>query len=151
MGARFENVKNHQMLINALTLCKENDTFKVLLAGDGPLLEHFKNQVEKLELQNKVCFLGYRNDILNLMQIADAVLLTSKKEGIPRILMEAMAMSLPVLATNVLGTREVVVHGETGELVELDDYQTLLTNCRSGLCLSTRKHFPYIKKMLEKE
>lgn len=125
MGARFEDVKNHQMLINALALCKENDSFQVLLAGNGPLLNYYKDKVMELGLEKKVVFLGFRNDILDLMQISDAVLLTSKKEGIPRILMEAMAMSLPVLATDVLGTREVVVHGETGELVQLNDEQKL--------------------------
>lgn len=124
IGARLEKVKNHEMLINAVKNTK-NKNFKILLAGKGELEESLKNKVKEFNIQDKVLFLGYRNDIVHLIQMVDAVMLTSEKEGIPRILMESMAFSKPVLATSVLGTKELVIHNQTGELVTLNDDDTL--------------------------
>ncbi|MHB8171597.1 MAG: glycosyltransferase family 4 protein [Thermincolia bacterium] len=121
MGARFEPVKNHWMLIKALRHVKKERPFQILLAGDGPLLSEVKKVAVTYELEDKIKFVGFRNDMLELLQLVDAVILTSEKEGIPRIIMEAMALGKPVLATNVLGTKELVLDGQTGDLVELDD------------------------------
>ncbi|WP_059106092.1 glycosyltransferase family 4 protein [Shouchella shacheensis] len=120
VGARFESIKNHHLLLNALKqIPEEKRNFKVLLAGlGGPLEEEIKRLVKEYGLEERVLFLGYRDDVYELIQVSDAIMLTSRKEGIPRMLMEAMAFSKPVLATNVLGTRELVVHQETGEMVE---------------------------------
>ncbi|MBO1005303.1 glycosyltransferase family 4 protein [Pseudogracilibacillus auburnensis] len=124
MGARFEPVKNHYMLLKSLTQIANNHV-KVLLAGQGSLEKEIKQFAERERLTDKVVFLGYRKDLLRFMQIADAIILTSEKEGVPRILMEAMACKKPVLATDVLGTNELVVHHKTGELVELNDHYKL--------------------------
>lgn len=125
MGARFEKVKNHQMLIQALAEVSVKYPYNVLLAGEGPLLEQVQRKVEIYGLNDKVKFLGFRDDILDLLQVVDAVILTSEKEGIPRIIMEAMSLGTPVLATDVLGTRELVVNGQTGELLPLNDHEKL--------------------------
>lgn len=125
MAARFESVKNHKMLIESISLLHETLAFKVILAGEGPLYEEIIQLCKERGVSNKVIFLGYRSDIFDLIQISDAVILTSEKEGIPRIIMEAMALSKPVLATNVLGTRELVSDKITGELVELNEFKRL--------------------------
>ncbi|MDX8363739.1 glycosyltransferase family 4 protein [Cytobacillus sp. IB215665] len=125
MGARFEGVKNYQMLLRSIANLKADRPCKFLLAGTGEELESMKLLAENLRIKDKVLFLGYRKDIYDLIQLCDAVILTSEKEGIPRILMEAMAFNKPVLATNVLGTKELVVHNQTGELVELNDIEGL--------------------------
>lgn len=130
MGARFEKVKNHDMLINALKRIQDNYPFKVLLAGEGPLKKKIQEDVIRFQLGDKVEFLGYRNDIINLIQMADGIILTSEKEGIPRIIMEAMSFEKPVLATDVLGTRELVVHKQTGELVSLNDIEQLASSIK---------------------
>ncbi|UOQ45396.1 glycosyltransferase family 4 protein [Halobacillus salinarum] len=124
MGARFESVKNHVMLIKSLLNLK-NSKIKIIFAGNGPLFERIKNYSKHLGVSNYLLFLGYREDIPNLIQISDAVILTSEKEGLPRILMESMAFRKPILATDVLGTRELVEDYATGELVELNDYNNL--------------------------
>lgn len=122
MAARFESVKNHRMLLRSITNVKQNTfPFKVLLAGKGPLFEDVKSMAEELGIDDKVIFLGFCDNILEILQVSDAVILTSEKEGIPRILMEAMSLSKPVLATDVLGTNELVLHKVTGELVELNN------------------------------
>ncbi|MGM7681979.1 glycosyltransferase family 4 protein [Cytobacillus sp. Hm23] len=125
MGARFEGVKNYQMLLRSIANLTTDRSCKFLLAGTGEELESMKLLAENLRITDKVIFLGYRKDIYDLIQLCDAVILTSEKEGIPRILMEAMAFNKPVLATNVLGTKELVVHNQTGELVELNDIEGL--------------------------
>ena len=70
-------------------------------------------------LKQRVHFLGYRNDIPELMRSADIFVSASHREGMPRSIIEAMMCGLPVVATNIRGSREEVVHGETGLLVEV--------------------------------
>lgn len=125
MGARFEPIKNHDMLINAIRLIRTDRSFQVILAGDGPLLEKYREAVGTSEFKHKIKFLGFRDDVHELIQVADAVILTSEKEGIPRIVMEAMALGKPVLATDVSGTNELIIHDKTGELVQLNDVEEL--------------------------
>ncbi len=70
-------------------------------------------------------FLGYHDDVPGVLAQAGIAVLTSIKEGLPRGLMEPMAMGLPVVATDVKGNRQVVVEGKCGFLVPLDDHVTL--------------------------
>lgn len=121
VGARFEPVKGHRLLLEALRLLKKEDKlrFVTLLAGSGPLEDELRRQVLEQGLEEDVRFIGHPTPLYDHLELADAVALTSDKEGIPRIVMEAMAFGKPVVATDALGTREVVRHGVTGELVPL--------------------------------
>jgi glycosyltransferase involved in cell wall biosynthesis len=76
-------------------------------------------------LQGRMQFLGMRDDIPELMAAMDIVVLASYAEGIPRVLMEAAAMGRPAVGTDVRGTREVIVDGETGYLVPVRDASAL--------------------------
>jgi glycosyltransferase involved in cell wall biosynthesis len=121
-NARFEAVKNHPMLFRALELLRRQGHDPVVrLVGEGPLRERYEDDLRARGLTNAVEFLGYRYDIPALTAAADVAVLPSVKEGIPRALMEAMALGVPVVATDVKGTREVVADGQTGFLVPLDD------------------------------
>ena len=71
------------------------------------------------QLRERVHFLGYRKDIPDLLRGADIFVSASHREGLPRSIIEAMMCALPVVATNIRGSREEVVHGETGLLVEV--------------------------------
>jgi glycosyltransferase involved in cell wall biosynthesis len=93
--------------------------------GEGPDRARYEAELQRLGLADAVQFLGYRYDVPELTAAADVVVLTSIKEGIPRALMQAMAVGVPVVATNVKGSREVVADGRTGFLVPLDDDQAL--------------------------
>ena len=121
---RLEPVKNHEMLFRALPLLRRHDPL-VWLVGDGPCRERYEAQLARDGLTGSVRFLGYRYDIPELVAAADVVVLTSVKEGIPRTLMEAAAVGVPVVATDVKGSREVVVDGATGFLVPLGDAAAL--------------------------
>lgn len=126
VAARFEPVKNHYFLIEGLKeLQKRFNQFVCILAGDGPLREEIIRMIEANGLQNHIKLVGYQKDIYPLIKMADVITLTSVKEGIPRIIMEAMAFSKPIVASNVLGTRELVQHKKTGILVEYKNVNLL--------------------------
>ena len=130
---RLEPVKNHGMLFRALERLRGPHAPVLWLVGEGPFRARYQEEVRRMGLADSVQFLGYRYDIPELTAAADAVVLTSIKEGIPRALMQAMAVGVPVVATDVKGTREVVVHGETGFLVPLGDDATLAERLRALL------------------
>jgi glycosyltransferase involved in cell wall biosynthesis len=122
---RLEAVKNQAMLLRALVSLRRRHDPEVWLVGDGPFRERYEAMVRRLGLADTVRFLGYRYDLPELTAAADVAVLTSLKEGLPRALMEAMAVGVPVVATDVKGSREVVVDGHTGFLVPLDDVDGL--------------------------
>jgi len=124
--ARLEPVKNHPMLFEAAAILRQRgEPIRLRLVGDGPLRAAYQERCRRLGIEADVEFLGYRSDIPELLAASDVAVLTSHKEGIPRAALEAMAMAVPVVATRVTGTQEVVRHGETGVLVEPGDVDGL--------------------------
>lgn len=120
--ARLEPIKNHKMLFEAAGVLKtRGHRFRLLLVGDGELRGRYQTLCKKLGIEDRVEFLGYRNDVPEILAMTDLSVLTSVKEGVPRAIIESMAMGIPVVATRVSGNREAVRHGESGFLVELDD------------------------------
>lgn len=121
--ARFEPAKGHAQLLSGLKLLCERPGPPVvlLLAGTGEGEGELRGRVQRLGLTDAVRFTGYRDDIPDLLLASDVAALTSLYEGIPRALMESMAAGLPVVATDVPGTRSLVVDGQTGRLVPLGD------------------------------
>jgi glycosyltransferase involved in cell wall biosynthesis len=120
--ARMEPVKNHTLLFEAAVLLRQRGhRFVLWLVGGGEGRARCERQVAELGLAGHVRFLGYRNDIPDVLGQSDVGVLTSLKEGIPRAAIEAMAAGLPMVATRVTGTREVVRDGETGFLVDVGE------------------------------
>jgi glycosyltransferase involved in cell wall biosynthesis len=96
-----------------------------LVAGDGPLRPRLENQVQKLGLSKKeFSFLGVIEDMSDVYKSADALVLTSKQEGTPNVILEAMAYGVPVLATRVGGIPEILSE-KCGILVDPDDQTEL--------------------------
>jgi glycosyltransferase involved in cell wall biosynthesis len=88
-----------------------------IVAGAGELLQYCQDRAESENLP--VTFLGWREDIEVVLAAADFVLLTSDNEGTPLSLIQAGMVGIPVVATNVGSTNEIVVNGETGLLTDL--------------------------------
>ena len=88
---------------------------------NGNLKEQYEEQVKKLGLQYYVQFLGYRRDIPELLKISDVAVASSRREGLPVNVMEAMATGLPLVVTNCRGQRELICDGENGFIVGIDD------------------------------
>ncbi len=124
--ARLEPVKNHELVLEAAhRLVERGVAFEIRLVGNGPRRAALEARAAELGLGGHVRFLGYRDDIPALLAGSDIGVLTSLKEGIPRAALESMAVGLPMVATRVNGTREVVRHGDTGFLVEVHDARAL--------------------------
>jgi glycosyltransferase involved in cell wall biosynthesis len=125
--ARFEPVKNHPMLFDAIRRLKDRGRHvRLLLVGTGYLRAEYERRCAEMGIADMVEFLGYRDDMPELLAQADMAVLTSIDEGIPRAMLEAMAMRVPVVATDVVGTKETVVDGETGFLVPLNDVEAFV-------------------------
>lgn len=127
---RLAGVKNQLSLVRAFALCRENnpdlkDKLKLVIVGDGPMKGQLQQEIESLSLQESVWLAGERNDIPNLMSQMDIFTLPSLGEGISNTILEAMATGLPVIATRVGGSPELVEEGKNGLLVPVDNDQAL--------------------------
>lgn len=96
-----------------------------VVAGTGVLEKQLRNQLVKMQLCDCVNMVGFSERPHGLIAASDIVVLCSEKEGIPRTIMEAMALARPVVATDVSGTNELVVEGQTGFLVPLGDIDAM--------------------------
>lgn len=115
---RLEPVKGFPYLLEALAqLAPAYPAVHLLIVGDGPERTALEAQAHRLGLGERVIFAGHRTDVPLLMGGMDLFVLPSIWEGMPNVVLEAMAAGLPVVATAVGGTPEIVVEGETGLLV----------------------------------
>lgn len=120
--ANLRPQKNQQNAIIAFSLiCEDYPRLKLVLVGDGNCRPGLERLVREKILENRVLFLGYRSDAEELMEIFNVYCLSSFYEGMPLSIMEAWAAGKPVVATDVLGTRELVQDGVNGVLVPTND------------------------------
>ncbi len=117
--AEFSKRKNQKMLISALARLPEK--IRLVLPGDGALLESCKRHASELGVGHRVVFPGYVKDIGSLMLAADAAVSSSRSEGLPFNIVEAMLCSLPVVASRVKGNEDLVDDGVNGFLYDYDD------------------------------
>lgn len=123
---RLVEEKDYENLLHALALLKGNGLrFESYIVGEGPLSGELRELKEKLDLSAHVHFLGGREDIPELLRSFDIYVLSSKSEGLPIALLEAMAIGLPIVATDVGGVGEVIRHDGNGLLVESGDPRAL--------------------------
>ncbi len=118
---RLVEVKKHHILINALSKSKNLDKIKLLIVGEGEEKKFLESQVKKLNLESRVLFLGFREDVYNFLLISDCFLLASKSEGLSCSISEAMFSSLPIITTDVGGNFELVKDSKNGFLVKEGD------------------------------
>jgi L-malate glycosyltransferase len=118
--------KAHQVLVSAMPLVlKEFPHVKLGICGDGILRPQLESQIEELGLSQNVKLLGKWENVARFLSIADIFVLPSRWEGLPIALLEAMSVGLPVVATTVEGVDEVIVDGEHGILVPVEDVNAL--------------------------
>ncbi|OZU90130.1 N-acetyl-alpha-D-glucosaminyl L-malate synthase BshA [Virgibacillus indicus] len=119
--SNFRKVKRIQDVIHTFHKIQRHCKSKLLLIGDGPEYSAATQLVADLNLDDKVLFLGKQKNISDLLSISDLKLLLSEKESFGLVLLEAMSCEVPCIGTNVGGIPEVIIHGETGYLVDLGD------------------------------
>ena len=118
--------KNHALLIEALgRLASAGTRPMLLILGDGPLRSSLERQAAELGVSEQVQFLGSRDDVWDCLYAADLFVLSSLHEGISNALLEAMAIGLAVIVTDVPGNHTVIKDGENGLLVGSGDAQQL--------------------------
>jgi glycosyltransferase involved in cell wall biosynthesis len=124
--ARLDPLKDHATAIHTLEhVVRRCGDVRLVLVGEGPELGKVQQLIAERNLSANVRFLGLRKDVGRLLSAADLFLLTSVSEGIPLAVIEAMAAGLPVVATQVGGTGEVVLDGSTGLLAPSGDAAAL--------------------------
>jgi glycosyltransferase involved in cell wall biosynthesis len=109
-ASRFAYDKGHDFLVNSIYELKKitEKRFKCILAADGPLIDKIKKQVDDLNLNNEVVFIGYQNDIQSLLLASDLYINSSHHEALSFLIIEALAAGLPVIATDVGGNGEII-------------------------------------------
>ncbi|MDQ6786590.1 MAG: glycosyltransferase [Acidobacteriota bacterium] len=119
-------VKNQAMFLRAAQIVKKNvEEAEFVLAGEGELLEQLKDLAAELGIAGSCHFIGRCTAIAELLSISEICVLSSTNEGFSNSILEYMAAGRAVVATNVGGASEAIVEGETGFLIESDDFQTM--------------------------
>ncbi len=131
---RLEEQKDFANLLRAFQQLPESQ--HLAIAGEGKLKDDLQALSKSLTLEQRVQFLGRRDDVTNLMHAADAFVLSSRHEGLPNVVMEALAAKKPVVATDVGGVAELVKQG-MGYLVPARDPAELATKMTELVNLSS--------------
>lgn len=101
--------KNHETVIRAIAKLKNITVdFHYIICGHGFLEKHLYQLAEELQVSELVTFLGYREDMNEILQIADLFLFPSFQEGLPMAMLEAMAYGLPVICSDIRGSRDLM-------------------------------------------
>ena len=131
---RLHPVKGCSFLIDAAkNVIKEYPDILFLIVGDGPERNNLKYKINNYGIMKNFQFVGYQKNIQLYISKMDFIILPSKSEGFPNVVLEAMAGQKPVVATRVGGVPEVVIDGETGIIIEPGDV-TALINSINNIC-----------------
>ncbi len=127
--------KGIQILAEAVHLLKAHHGIQVhcIIAGEGPALEYVQSMVSRFSVGNQFTFLGHREDVPEIMRALDIIAIPSFHEAIPQSGLQALAMGVPVVASDVGGIPSIIRHGETGRLVPPHDAAALAAAIREIL------------------
>ena len=120
----------HYMLPAFLDILKTFPESHYLIVGDGPYAGNLKALARELGVSNHVTFSGMRNDVPRVLAVGDLFILPTLEDAFPTVLLEAMASSIPLVASNVGGVPEIVIDGETGLLVPPANSGELAKACK---------------------
>ena len=124
---RMVDAKNHRMMLEAFAeIIKIHSDCRLILIGDGALKDELIEKTVQLKISEKVEFTGVISDVENYLAIADVYLSTSKYEGLPLSILEAMAAELPIIATKAGGSKDIVIDEKNGFLIAIDDLHALV-------------------------
>ncbi|HET6464273.1 MAG TPA: glycosyltransferase family 4 protein [Nitrospiria bacterium] len=148
---RMVAVKGHgHFLEGAKRVLEKYENVFFVIVGDGPLMEETQQEVKRIGIETKTRLTGFRSDPFNLIYMFDVFTLTSLDEGIPSVLLEAMCLSKPIIATKVGGIPEIVSDRWNGLLIAPMDAQEFASACielledgalRDKLSVNARKDF----------
>jgi glycosyltransferase involved in cell wall biosynthesis len=124
--ARLEPQKGHKYMLEAVSrIADHRHDFRVVFVGDGDRREELQSMATRLGIADRVVFAGFQRDVVGHYAAMDVKVLPSLYEGLPLVLIEAMAMEKPVIATEINGTTEIVQHNLNGLLVPAKNVKAL--------------------------
>jgi glycosyltransferase involved in cell wall biosynthesis len=143
MVGRLVPQKNPGLFVSAAAVVRQRvPNVRFVLIGDGPMRPWVEHEVAVAGLRDRCVVTGERHDVPELLRQADLFWLTSNWEGLPNVVLEAMASGLPVVVTDVGGARELVRSGEEGFLVQAGDQMALVEHSVALLSdAERRRHF----------
>jgi len=133
-AGRFSDQKDFETLIRAFAQVVDNQDARLVLLGDGANRTELESLVTQLGIEEQVDFLGFKNNPYKYMRQADLFVLSSHYEGLPNVLIEALGVGTPVVATDCpSGPREILLDGRGGELVPVGDVSEMANAITSTL------------------
>jgi len=124
--SRLEERKGQLEFLSAFAeVAKEFPDIVLAIAGEGPDQGRIADRIRELGLSGRAILAGFRKDIERLMAVADVGILTSRREGLPRVLIQYALMGLPIVATDIPGVREIVTPGVNGFLAPPGDWTAM--------------------------
>jgi glycosyltransferase involved in cell wall biosynthesis len=112
---RLDAVKNFNFMLDILVECIRKDKrVNLLLIGDGPEKKNIEEQSRKKHIEKNVLFVGQKENVVPYLRVLDVFLLTSLREQMPMTILEAMALALPVISTDVGEVGRIIEHGKDG-------------------------------------
>jgi glycosyltransferase involved in cell wall biosynthesis len=121
---RLTTVKGQDVLIRAASdLIRQGEKIVLLLLGEGELRRDLEELTFRLGIAERVRFLGWRSDVARVMSAFDIFCLPSRNEGMGKVLVEAMALGKAIVASDIGGIKDIVLHGENGLLVPVGDVE----------------------------
>jgi glycosyltransferase involved in cell wall biosynthesis len=123
---RLSHEKGFDILLDAVALLlSEGRDVGLAIAGDGPAGEALQQRAAALGLADRVRWLGFQQDLVPLYEAMDVYALSSRREGLPNVLLEAMSLEAPVVATRVAGVPRLIDDGVNGLLTPIGDARAL--------------------------
>jgi glycosyltransferase involved in cell wall biosynthesis len=135
-AARIERYKGYETLLSAFESLRKRIDAKLVILGNGTLMEATRHKVAALGLSQHVDFLGFVVNPFPYMKHAQACVLASEHEGLPNVLIQAMAFGTPVVSTDCKsGPREILCDGRFGQLVEVGNEAALASALERAVTL----------------
>jgi glycosyltransferase involved in cell wall biosynthesis len=131
--------KNFRALIEAMGILSSKVKCKLIIAGDGPLRRTHQQHAGRLGVADQVLFPGNINDLPDLMRASDLYVMSSLWEGLPLVLLEAMACGMANVGTAIEGIGEVIIDGKSGLIVESDNSKALAGAIMELLCSEQKR------------
>ena len=131
---RVELQKRFDLLIEAFAeLRHQNNRLKLLIAGEGSLLEPLRAEVRRRQLDEHCQLIGHRENMTDTYQALDMLVQSSDYEGTPTVVVEAMALEIPIVATDAGGTAQLIQHLQHGRIVPCQNVPALIAATRETL------------------
>ena len=124
-AGRLADAKNYPLLIDAIAVLRRTLPVRLLILGQGELEQSLRRHIADRQLEGAITLLGFQRNPWKYIARADVFALSSHYEGFGNVLIEAMAVGVPVVATASAGTRDIINHGVDGLLVEQHDADSL--------------------------